>query len=42
MCVFVNGNVLFLSIILTKAKIHTHVLFCCLKCHLASTELFFL
>ena len=38
-CFFVNGNVFFS---LNKAKIHTHVLFCCLKCPLATTSLFFI
>ena len=39
---FVNGNVFFSQHILNKAKIHTYVLFCCLKCPLAATLLFFL
>ena len=39
---FVNGNVFFSQHILNKAKIHTQVLFCCLKCPLATTYLLFL
>ena len=39
---FVNGNVLFSQHILHKATIHTQVLFCCLKCPLATTSLFFI
>ena len=40
-CFFVNGNVFFSQHILNKANIHTQVLFCCLKCPLATTSLFF-
>ena len=41
-CVFVvNGNVFCSQHILNKAKLHTQVLFCCLKCHLATTSLVF-
>jgi len=39
-CFFVNGNVFLSQHILNKAKIHTHVLFCCLKCPLTTTSLF--
>jgi len=35
-CFFVNGNVLFSQHIL-KATLHTQVLFCCFKCHLATS-----
>jgi len=34
---FVNGKVFFSQHILNKTKIHTQVLFCCLKCPLATT-----
>ena len=34
---FVNGNVFFSQHILNKVKIHAQVLFCCLKCPLATT-----
>ena len=34
---FFNGNVFFSQHILNQAKIHTQVLFCCLKCPLATT-----
>ena len=36
-CFFVNGNVFFSQHILNKAKLHTQVLFCSLKCPLATT-----
>ena len=39
---FVNGNVFCSQHILTKAKTHTQVLFCCLKCPLATTSLVFI
>ena len=32
----------FSQYILNKANIHTHVLFCCLKCPMATTSLFFI
>ena len=35
-CFFVNGNVFFSQHVLNKAKMYTHVLFCCLKCPLAT------
>jgi len=39
---FVNGNVFSSQHILNKAKMHTQILFCCLKCPLATTSLFFI
>ena len=36
-CFFVNCNVFFSQHILNKAKLHTQVLFFCLKCPLATT-----
>ena len=36
-CQWANGNVFYAQHILNKAKIHTQVLFCCLKCPLVTT-----
>ena len=41
-CLFVNGNVFFSQHILNKAKIHAHVLLCCLKCPVAVTHFVFI
>ena len=36
-CFFVNGNLFFSQHIVTTGEIHTQILFCCLKCPLATT-----
>ena len=38
-CFFVNGNVFLSQHVLDKANLPTQVLFCCLKCPLATTKL---